>query len=55
MNAKEFKKATKNNYTHIKFTYSKGNTMIVNKPTYKHVYPHAKQTASKFEYLIENK
>lgn len=53
MNREDFNKGTEDNYTHIKFTYSKGHSMIVNKSTYKHVYPAEKKIASKFEYLIE--
>ena len=53
MNRENYMKGTKDNYTHIKFTYGSGMTMIVNKSTYKHVYPREKQIASKFEYLIE--
>lgn len=39
-------------YTHIKFYYQ-NYTMIVNDFTYKRVYPYAKDSAIKFEYLIE--
>ena len=53
MTREDFKKGTEDNYTHIKFTYRKGHSMIVNKNTYKHVYPREKNLASEFEYLIE--
>lgn len=53
MNREDFVQGVESNYTHIKFTYSSGSSMIVNKSTYKHVYPHEKKLASKFEYLIE--
>ena len=52
MKKEKFIKGTEDNYTHIKFYYEKG-TMIVNAFTYNHVYPKAKESAIKFEYLIK--
>jgi hypothetical protein len=50
----EYEKGTIKNYTHIKFTYAKGNTMTVNKATYKHVFPREIMLAKEVEYLIRN-
>ena len=52
-NTEEYIKSNENDYTHIKFYYSHGGTMTVNKPTYKHVFPREKNVCEKFEYLIE--
>lgn len=50
MSENKYINGTEDDYTHIKFYYPK-HTMIVNDFTYKHVYPHAKDGAIKFEYL----
>lgn len=46
-------KATKENYTYVKFYYRKGYTMKVNKWTYLNVLPNAELTAKRVEWLIE--
>lgn len=52
MSNEKYIKGTEFYHTHLKFYYRK-HSMIVNKYTYKHVYPNAKASCVKFEYLIE--